>query len=132
MFEDLLNDTAIMTVGIVGITLLCIGGTFVFSILIYFLYARKGRKRAEDLMATGKQGQATVLSLEDTGVRINDNPRVRIGLEIRIEGYQPYRVVKTMTIPMIRMSQVQVGSEIGVLADPSEPDNPDKVGLMMR
>ncbi len=132
MFEDLLNDPTTLAIGIVGLTLLCIGGTFVFSLIIYFLYARRGKNRAEALMATGKQGQATVLSLEDTGVRINDNPRVRIGLEIRIEGYQPYKVVKTVTIPMIRMSQVQVGSEIGVLADPSEPDNPDKVGLLMR
>jgi hypothetical protein len=36
-----------------------------------------------------------------------------------------------MTMPMIRMSQVQVGSVVKVVADPSEPENPDKVGLLL-
>ena len=132
MFDDIFGNAVTMTIVIIGFSFLCIAGTFVFAILIYWLYGRRGRKKAEALMETGQQGQATVLSLEDTGVLINNNPRVRIGLEVHIEGYQPYRVVKTMTIPMIKISQVQVGSEIAILADPSEPDNPDKVGLLLK
>jgi hypothetical protein len=90
------------------------------------------RRKIENLMATGQQGEAAILSLEDTGVRINDNPRVRLLLEIRIPGYSPYQVEKTLVIPLIRLAQVQVGSTVQVLADPNQPDAPDKVALLLR
>lgn len=131
MFDDIFGNTITLTIVIIALSFVCVLGTFVFGIMLYWLYGRRGRKNAEALMETGQQGQATVLSLEDTGVLINNNPRVKIGLEIRIPGYQPYRIVKTMTLPMIRMSQVQVGSIVNVMADPSEPQNPDKVGLLL-
>ena len=93
---------------------------------------RKKKKKAEVLMATGSKGEATVLQLEDTGARINDNPRVNVLLEVRIPEYPPYQVQKTITVPRVRISQIQVGSVIAVLADPREPANPDKVGILLR
>jgi hypothetical protein len=93
---------------------------------------RKNKQKAEALKATGQQGEATVLQLEDTGTRINDNPRVNLLLEVRIPGYPPYQVRKTVTIPIIRASQIQVGSVVTVLADPTQPTNPDKVGILLR
>jgi len=93
---------------------------------------RNNQKKMQNLMATGQQGEGTILQLVDTGMRINDDPRVAITLEVRIPGYPPYKVSKTMTISMIRMSQVQVGSVVDVLADPTQPMNPDKVGLLLK
>ena len=90
------------------------------------------RKKIEDLLATGQQGEAVILGLEDTGVLINHDPRVRILLEVHIAGYSPYQVKKTMVLPLIRLSQVQVGSTVQVLADPSKPDKPDKVALLLK
>jgi hypothetical protein len=132
MFEELLQGTVALTIGIIFISCLCVFGVIAFSYLLYFIFARSKRKKAEALLETGQQGEATVLSLEDTGVKINDNPRVRIGLEVRLEGYPQYRVEKTTTIPLIRLSQVQVGSQIAIIADPSDPSNPDKVGLLLK
>lgn len=132
MFDDLFADTVTLTIVIIALSFVCVIGTIIFSFLVYYLFARRGRKRAEALMKTGVQGQATVLSLEDTGMRINDNPRVRVGLEVRLEGYSPYKVQKTMTIPLIKLSQVQPGAEVAVMADPNSPGDPDKVGLLLR
>lgn len=87
---------------------------------------------AEALMATSKQGEATILRLDDIGGRINNDPRVSLLLEVRIPGHPAYQVQKTVTIPLIRISQVQVGSVIAVLADPAQPQNPDKVGLLLK
>lgn len=100
------------------------------GIPIYMM--RKNQKKMQDLMATGKQGEATILALQDTGMRINDDPRVAISLEVRIPGYPPYQITKTMTLELIRMSQVQPGMVVAVLADPTQPTNPDKVGLLLR
>jgi hypothetical protein len=111
-------------------------GFIILSFVVVFVITRMvngaNKKKVESLMATGKQGTATVISLEDTGMRINDNPRVRVGLEINIPNYPPYQVVKTITIPLIRMAQVQVGSTIAVVADPTQPNNSDKLGLLLR
>ena len=116
--------------------LFILGGFFV--ILPLFLTGILGlasfvkQRRINDLMETGKQGKAIILKLEDTGTRINDNPRVKMLLEMHFEGYQPYQVWKKITLPLIRMSQVQVGQEVAVLADPNDPQNSKRVALMLK
>ena len=112
------------------------GGGFVsisLAIMIGLSLAMSAKqKKVDELLATGQQGVATVLGLEDTGARINDNPRVRLLLDVHIEGYPPYQVAKVIVVPLIRLSQVQVGSTVQVLADPNEPGNPDKLGLLLK
>lgn len=112
-------------------TLVIIVLTFVLVLGGIYYFSRQSRKKAEALLATGKHGTARVLSLEDTGMRINDNPRVRMLLEVDIPGYASYQVQKTVTIPMIKIAQVQVGSIVNVMADPTQPNNPDKLGLLL-
>ncbi len=112
------------------------GACFLIPGLLSFLGVsavrnRQGAKAAE-LMETGQQGNAQVLRLEDTGMRVNDNPRVTMLLEVQIPGHAPYQVEKTMVVPLINLPQVQPGQQVAVLADPSEPQNPDKVGLLLR
>lgn len=122
----------IFTFTIICITSLCGLGITALAIGIPIYLMRQNQKKVQDLMATGVPGEATILQLEDTGMRINDDPRVAIVLEVRIPGYPPYQVRKTVTLPLIRLSQVQVGSVVAVMADPTQPGNPDKVGLMLR
>jgi hypothetical protein len=90
------------------------------------------RKRIAELVATGKQGTAVVLELRDTGVTINDDPRVKLLLEIHIPNYQPYKARKTVTLPLIYMSQVQTGSTIQILADPEQPDDEKRIALLLK
>jgi hypothetical protein len=100
-----------------------------FGILIWMMVKRK---RIEELVATGKQGTAVVLELSDTGVRINDNPRVKVLLEIQIPNYQPYQAQKTVTLPLIYLPQVQTGSTINILADPEQPNNEKRIALLLK
>jgi hypothetical protein len=102
------------------------------SIAIPILWMRNSQKRTQALINNGTQGEATILALQDTGMRINDNPRVSILLEVRMPNMIPYQVQKVATVPLIRMSQVQVGSVVPVIVDMSAPTNPDKVGIMLR
>ncbi len=112
------------------------GGAFVVFPIVLFaiisLFALVKQSRANELLETGKQGTAKVIRLEDTGTRINNNPRVNILLEMDFEGYQTYQVWKKLTIPIIRLSQVQVGETIAVLADPHDPQNAKRIGLMLK
>jgi hypothetical protein len=126
------GGTAIFTFVTICGSLVCTLVIVAASIAIPFYIFRNNQKRAQDLMQNGTQGEATILSLQDTGMRINDNPRVQVELEIEVAMRPPYRVTKSVTIPLIRLSQVQVGSKVPVMVDLSDPTNPDKIGLMLK
>jgi hypothetical protein len=132
METGLIAFSTIITLAVTCFTLLCGLGITAAAIGIPLYMMRNNQKKLQNLAATGQQGEATILQMEDTGMRINDDPRLALTMEIRIPGYPPYQIRKTMTVPMIRMSQVQVGLVVAVLADPSDPTNPDKVGLLLR
>jgi len=120
------------TLAITCVSLLCGLVITVAAIAIPIYLFRNQRKRAEELMKVGTQGEATVLALQDTGMFINNNPRVTLQLEVRLPSLAPYQLAKTMTVPIIRLSQVQTGSIVQVMVDMSDPTNPDKVGLLLK
>lgn len=132
METGIFAGSMIFTVAMICLSVLCSLVITAAAIGIPIYLIRQNQKKAQALMATGVPGEATILQLEDTGMRINDDPRVAVTMEVRIPGYPPYMVKKTVTLPLIRMSQVQVGSIVAVMADPTQPANPDKVGLLLR
>jgi hypothetical protein len=120
------------TFAIICVSLLCTLVIVAAGIAIPVYFYRNQRQRAEALMKVGTQGEATILSLQDTGMRINDDPRVTMRLEIQMPYGAPYQLTKTVTIPLIRLSQIQVGSKVQVMVDMSDPTNADKVGLLLK
>jgi heme/copper-type cytochrome/quinol oxidase subunit 2 len=134
-----MDPTALFGLGISGFTIamicisvICTLVITVVAIAIPFYFYRNNQKRAEQLMSKGTQGEATILALQDTGTFINNNPQVRVTLEIRMPMYPTYQITKTMTVPLIRLSQVQTGSVVQVMVDMSDPTNPNKVGLLLK
>lgn len=112
------------------------GGCFLLTslatsggILIWMLVKKR---RMDDLVATGKQGTAVVLGLSDTGVTINDAPRVKLSLEIHLPGLPPYKATKTVAIPVIYIPQIQTGATINVLADPADPFNEKRIAILLK
>ena len=132
MGTGIFAGSMIFTVAMICLSLLCTLVITAAAIGIPLYLMKQNQKKVQNLMATGIQGEATILQLEDTGMRINDDPRIAVTMEVRLPGYPPYQVRKTMNVPMIRMSQVQVGLVVAVMADPTQPGNPDKVGLLLR
>ncbi len=124
-----MSDTTIIVIVILVVIIVLIAVT---SITIPLWSLRKKKKKVENLKATGIKGEATILQIDDTGIRIHDNPQMNIMLEVRIPDHPPYQVRKTVTVPLVRLSQIQAGSVVAVIADPSEPSNPDKVGILLR
>lgn len=120
--------TILMVCGSLVCTLVIVAASI--GIPIYFM--RNNQKRAQELMQNGTQGEATILSLQDTGMMINNNPHVTLLLEVRVAMRPPYQVTKSMTVPLIRLSQIQTGSVVQVMVDLSDPTNPDKIGLLLK
>lgn len=125
-----------VTILIICVSLVCTLVITVAAIAVPFIIIRQmnqnNQKRAQELAAVGIRGEATILSLQDTGMRINDNPRVAMVLEVRLPNMAPYQVQKTITVSIIQLPQVQPGAVVAVLVDPSAPQNPDKVGILLR
>ena len=114
---------------LMGAIFLAIPLAISFGIVLWMMVKRK---RMAELIATGKQGTAVVLELSDTGVRVNDDPRVKLRLDIHLPDYQPYQAQKTVTLPLIYLPQVQTGSTINVLADPARPHDEKRIALLLK
>src|SRR3979490_2181132 len=76
-----------------------------------------GRKKKE-IRANGIRARALITGIEDTGTTINDNPRVKLVLQVQPEGELPFEASKKLTVSRIRIAAA--GSTIGVRFDPSD------------
>lgn len=61
------------------------------------------QQRAIDLMQHGRKARGRIVGIHDTGVTINDDPRVRITFSIEpLDGTEPWEGTKTLTVPRVR------------------------------
>lgn len=79
------------------------------------------RRRAERLLAEGAEAIGTVLAVDDTGVTINNNPRVRLRFRIEpVDGFPaPYEATKVATVS--RLALPRPGDRYPVWFDRSDP-----------
>jgi hypothetical protein len=78
-----------------------------------------GKKKK--LLSEGLQARAIVTGVQDTGVTINENPRVKLTLQVQPEGDIPFEVTKKLTVS--RVSIPRAGDEYVVRYDPADRSN---------
>jgi hypothetical protein len=102
---------------------LVFGGLFTLGGLLPLLllpFRLVKRSQAMDLVTTGRPGIGTVTNIEDTGVRINDNPRLRVIFRIAPrDGSPAFDAEKKMTVPVFDVPRV--GQRYPVMYDPARP-----------
>lgn len=77
-----------------------------------------------ELQQIGVPAQAEVLTIEDTHEAINDNPIVRLVVEVRPADRQPYQAtVDRLVVTWLQAFQVQPGKIIAVRYDPRDPSH---------
>ena len=60
------------------------------------------KKKLEALFTTGSKGVGVVQSVKDTGLTVNDNPRVKMTFRIEpLDGSEPFEAEKTKTVPRV-------------------------------
>jgi putative oligomerization/nucleic acid binding protein/uncharacterized protein DUF3592 len=82
--------------------------------------ALRGRKKRDLLMQLATQGQrcpGVLVSVEDTGVTVNDNPSVRMTVRAEPPGEAPFTIVKTATVSRVRIPRP--GDRCVVFYDPA-------------
>lgn len=79
------------------------------------------QKRREALVQSFTQGTARVLSVRETGVRIQRRPQVEVKLEVELPGEAPYTAVHFATGS--RKASMVEGQELSVACDPEDHRN---------
>jgi hypothetical protein len=105
------------------------GGAFVFFGLLPLIgglalrpMARAKQQKAERLVAGGGRGIGTVVEVSDTGVTINDNPRVRLRMRVEpTDGSAPFEREKTVTVS--RVAIPRAGDRFPVFYDREDASN---------
>jgi hypothetical protein len=78
---------------------------------------RKKRARIQSLAQSGKRCSGVVTSVEDTGMTINDNPRVKITVRAEPAGEPQFTIEKTATVS--RVAIPRAGDRVVVFYDPA-------------
>jgi Short C-terminal domain len=82
---------------------------------------RSKKAKAENLMATGAKAVGTLTSVQDTGMTVNDNPRVKMTFRIEpLDGTPAFEAKKTSTVSRVQIPQPGCRYPVWYdLADPS-------------
>jgi hypothetical protein len=69
----------------------------------------------------GVTAPAKVLSVSDTGVSVNDNPQVKLLLEVKPRDRAAFQAETKMLVSRLNVSLVQPGISADVIFDPANP-----------
>jgi hypothetical protein len=100
------------------------GGIWIGVGVLLIVIAQKAAAAAahrQRLLQTGKVGEATILHVADTGVTINNNPRVRLKVRIQVPGEAPIEATNAMMVS--RVGVPRVGEVYDVRFDPKNPND---------
>lgn len=104
----------------IGIGMLVIfGGMFYLFYRLFF----KPMINANRLQKTGLPGTARILEVRDTGVTINNNPQVKLMLEVKNSFGQKYNTQCRVLVSRINPGAYQAGMELPVKIDPKNEKN---------
>lgn len=106
--------------------LVVFGGMFYLFYRLFF----KPMLNTSRLQKTGIPGTAKILEVRDTGVTINNNPQVKLIVEVKNSFGQRYQATMRVLVSRINPFAYQPGMEIPVKIDPKDEKNvvPDFTG----
>lgn len=105
-----------MTIIITVVSLL-----FTFAIVFFVWKFAAGSMGDKKTLESGVPGTATVMSLEPTGMIINNMYYVcNVGLRVQLPAQAPYDVIIQQSVPITAMARVNPGSSVGVKVDPTD------------
>lgn len=66
------------------------------------MFGRGKKAKAENLIASGLRGVGVVVDVRDTGMTVNDNPRVKMVFRVEpLDGSAPFEAKKTSTVSRV-------------------------------
>ncbi len=75
----------------------------------------------QELGQSGRDGEATVVAIRDTGMTMNENPVVEFDLKVTVGGFGPYDVTRQQIVSRLQVAQIQPGTEVKVKVAEDDP-----------
>lgn len=112
---------------IIGVVCGCGGGLLAIGFSGYLIYRMvKGQAQTRTLLQTGVAAPAVIVSVQDTGVMVNDQPRARVTLQVTPSDRPPFQAVITEVFSMFDLASLVPGGAAQVRFD---PNNPAKIAI---
>ncbi len=101
------------------ISLVAIGGT---GFLMYKAFGStfKGMASNRNVMQTGVSAPAVILSVQDTGVTMNENPQARIRLRVMPMGGDAFEAEVTQIVGRFQVAMLVPNASVTVKYDPND------------
>jgi hypothetical protein len=96
------------------------GGFFCAMPVVLGLLAAISARRAAYMNARGLDGTAVIVAVEETGVMVNDQPRLRLQLEVCVLGRPPYALTHVQIAALTELARLRPGSTVQVKVDPDD------------
>jgi hypothetical protein len=106
-----------ITVCVSGVMIVVFGAIFI-PIIVRMV---RNSQVTGQVMKTGVDATATILSTWDTGMRINDDPQVGMKLQVQPPNGAPFQADMTKTVSIVQLAQFQPGAQLNVRYDPAKP-----------
>jgi hypothetical protein len=100
---------------------LILAGVGAFLLILYLAMLRRAN-RADELRRRGVPGRAVITSMVQTGTYVNENPLVKLQLQVQPEGLPAYELEKRLVVPLTAMGQLGVGNALSVHVDSGDRD----------
>ena len=108
------NSVSLIVWSSIGITLLVVL-VIVWRVILPLV---KSSNLNRQLIQNGLPAQAIIIKTWDTGVTVNDNPRVGFLLEVRPQNQPPFQAQAQMLVSRIHLAMYQPGMPVEVRYDP--------------
>ena len=86
------------------------------------IYLRRGSAADQANLASSTLGSAQILSVTQTGMTLNEQPRIKFDLAVSLPGQAPYQVSHAEFVPLILLVRCQPGATVAVRVNPAKPD----------
>ncbi len=99
------------------------GATTLLSAAACLFEARSSFRQSANLreiMNNGPQGRAIISSISDTGLIVNEGPRVRLHLVVSMENRATFERTLTVNVPLAYVGRLTPGASVAVRANPKD------------
>jgi hypothetical protein len=92
----------------------------IFFVVRFFLGLISESRQRQSLLRNGERAVAEILSISDTGVTVNDNPRVALHLFVRPKSRTGFEANTKLLVSRLSLAAFQPGAKIQVRFDPND------------
>jgi hypothetical protein len=104
--------------------MLLTGGIFIVvggALAVIGFVVNRGAGSTDTVLATGVSGTATLTGVTQTGMYLNEQPRIKMDMLVQLPGQVPYAAEHTEFVPLILLSRVSPGATLPVKVNPAQP-----------